>query len=130
MLESGYIFRLKVAFKAQKTWLLVNALGICIYAMFEACILAPRSEAESFNGIDQIFFWYATQMPVLFIFCALNLVWLITIIKKGFSKEQWTSLVIWLFAFSAWAIVFCAFGFGPHEVKTLMIILMTHRRHP
>ncbi len=101
-------------------WLPVNALGIGIYLAFESWILAPRSEENALNGIDEISYWLTLDLPVLIICFILNVIWLIRISRRSNSSKKgqvWT----WLLTCLAWIIALLYHGF---IIKILWILMM------
>lgn len=74
----------------------INILGILVYLLLEAWILAPRLEAEALNGIDDLFFWLTKEGPLLVGFLIINAIWLTAIIKINCSGRNWQTFFVWL----------------------------------
>ena len=109
--SSDIKFNLKTALKGSIYWLLVNGLGMCAYLFFEALILAPRSEpdmgppgAEMFALVSIMFFYI--------MFIVVNVIWLISIIKRACSNGNWRSSMVWLLVCLAWGVTLAVPLFG------------------
>ncbi len=111
---------MKATLKDSRIWLLANILGVCVYLLLESWILAPRSEAESLNGIDVGYFWLTRECPILVVFLLLNLTWLSLIIKRGRSSKNWHPLVIWVLVCLMWGAAFLTYGVGIGILKIIV----------
>jgi uncharacterized membrane protein SirB2 len=103
-------------------WLLANALGIAIYLSLESWVLAPRSEAEALNGIDQIYFWLTRNLPLLVVYLVLNVIWLIRIRSRSDPSNKWP-FRNWLLVCLAWAIALIYHGLTVKILKILIAMI-------
>jgi hypothetical protein len=104
------IANVKTALTASMLWLLANVVGICLYLIFQFWLLAPRSEGEALNGIDEKFYWICAGLPILIFFLILNSIWLRLIVMHGRSGGSWLALSVWLLMCAGWLVD--VFGFN------------------
>jgi hypothetical protein len=114
---------IKPALKDSRFWLLANAVGICAYLLIELWIMAPRSEAESLNFINIIYYWTISEFPLLVVFLILNVIWLIFIVRSRLSNGSRRSLLtVWFLVCLVWGVALFSYGLAGGMVKILIIL--------
>lgn len=99
-------------------WVLVNAIGIAAYLLLEGSILASRSEGESLNGIDQIYFWFTRMLPVLVVVGVVDVIWAARIFRGSSPLRKW-GFGWWLIVCFAWCVALVYNGFA---IKIALVV--------
>ena len=102
-------------------WVLINALGVTAYLLLEAWILAPRSEGETLNGIDQIYFWITRMLPVLVVVGVIDVIWAVCIARSKSPLRKW-QFRWWLIACFAWALALCYNGLAVKVARVTFLV--------
>lgn len=111
------------ALNGAQYWLLANVVGILIYFRIQSWILAPRSEAESFNGFDEMYYWMNMEGPLLVLFLVLNLIWLALAVKRGRGEKNWLSSSICLLAGVVWCGAILTNGMAPSVLHRWIMVM-------
>lgn len=102
-------------------WVLINALGVAVYLLLEAWILAPRSEGEALNGIDQIYFWLTRMLPVLIVIGVVDVIWAIRIARGSSPLRKW-QFSWWLIVCLAWGVALCYNGLAVKVARVTCMV--------
>lgn len=111
------------ALNGAQYWLVANVVGIFIYFRIQSWILAPRSEADSFNGFDEMYYWMNMEGPLLGLFLVVNLIWLTLAIKRGRGEKNWLPSSIWLLACLIWCGSIFTNGMAPSVLHRWIMVI-------
>lgn len=85
-----------------KICIFLNGVGVPLYLYLSSRLWAPNGQAGLRGGPGDPIVWGLTVLPILVVFCIINLIWLRSIFLRWLRTKKFSVVIVYLLVSTAW----------------------------